>query len=276
MIKFEHSIFALPFALMASFLAVQGIPPWPKIFWVVVAMVGARSAAMSFNRLVDAPYDSLNPRTQSRALPAGKIRKGEVILFLVLSCSLFFAAALALNKLCFLLSPLFLSILLLYSYTKRFTSLSHVVLGLCLGLSPIGGWVAMSGRLDMTPLVLGLGVLFWVSGFDIIYACLDYDFDRKAGLYSIPQRFGLRGGLRISLGLHILAALCFFLIWFLAGLGAGYGIAFGVTLFFLAYQHLIVQPSNLSRVNISFFVANGIISIVLCSAAMFDIVMMKG
>lgn len=274
MIKFEHSIFAIPFALLAAFLAAEGIPSLLKIFWILIAMVGARSAAMSFNRLVDARFDAQNPRTQNRALPAGKIKKLEVIFFLLISCGLFFYAAHALNPLCFFLSPFILFILLVYSYTKRFTPLSHLVLGLCLGLAPVGGWIAIVGRIDCLPVVLGLGVLLWVAGFDIIYACLDYEFDRRSNLYSIPQKIGLKGGLLISILLHLAAAICFFLIWPMANLGIGYGIAYLITLFFLVYQHWIVRPSDLSRVNISFFIANGIISIVLCSAAIIDIIIM--
>jgi len=274
MIKFEHSIFAIPFALLAAFLAAEGIPSLFKIFWILIAMIGARSAAMSFNRLVDAPFDAQNPRTQNRALPGGKIKKKEVIFFLLISCGLFFYAAYALNPLCFFLSPFILFILLVYSYTKRFTHFSHLVLGLCLGLAPVGGWIAIAGRIDWLPVVLGIGVLFWVAGFDIIYACLDYEFDRRSNLYSIPQKIGLQGGLWISVLLHLAAAICFFLIWPMANLGAGYVIAYLITLFFLVYQHWIVRPSDLSRVNISFFIANGIISIVLCSAAIIDIIIM--
>ncbi len=274
MIKFEHSIFAIPFALLAAFLAAEGIPSLFKIFWILVAMIGARSAAMSFNRLVDAPFDAQNPRTQNRALPAGKIKKKEIIFFLLISCGLFFYAAYALNLLCFFLSPFILFILLVYSYTKRFTSFSHLVLGLCLGLAPVGGWIAIAGRIDWLPVVLGIGVLFWVAGFDIIYACLDYEFDQRSNLYSIPQKIGLQGALWISVLLHLAAAICFFLIWPMANLGAGYVIAYLITLFFLVYQHWIVRPSDLSRVNISFFIANGLISIVLCSAAIIDIIIM--
>ena len=274
MIKFEHSIFALPFALLAAFLAAKGMPSVLKIFWIVMAMIGARSAAMSFNRLADAPFDAHNPRTQNRALPTGKIKKKEVVLFLLISCGLFFYAAYALNRLCFLLSPFILSILLLYSYTKRFTSCSHLVLGLCLGLAPVGGWIAVTGQIDWLPVVLGIGVLFWVAGFDIIYACLDYEFDSRSGLYSLPKKIGLQRGLWISALLHLAAAICFFLIWPMANLGVGYAVAYLVTLFFLVYQHWIVRPSDLSRVNLSFFVANGIISVVLCSAAIIDIMRM--
>lgn len=273
MIKFEHSIFALPFALLAAFLAATGLPPPAKLFWIVLAMIGARSAAMSFNRLIDAPFDAKNPRTYNRALPAGKIQKKEVFFFLLFSGSLFFLAAYALNHLCLILSPFILGILFFYSYTKRFTSLSHVVLGLCLGLSPIGAWIAIQGKIDWLPLFLGVGVLFWVAGFDIIYAVLDYDFDCAAGLYSIPRRFGPKGALWISVLFHIIAAICFFIIWLMAQLGTAYAIAYLVTIFFLIYQHLIVRPSNLSQVNLSFFVANGIISLVLCTAGIIDIIL---
>ncbi|MCL6582360.1 MAG: putative 4-hydroxybenzoate polyprenyltransferase [bacterium] len=271
MIKFEHTIFALPFALLAAFLAARGWPDPLRLLWILVAMVGARSAAMSFNRLVDAPFDARNPRTQDRAIPAGKIKRSEVIVFLLISCLLFFYAAYSLNRLCLLLSPWVLAILLLYSYTKRFTSFAHLILGFCLGLSPLGGWIAISGRFDWLPVVLGLGVLLWVSGFDIIYACLDHDFDQQANLYSIPCRFGIRTGLWISALLHIGAAVFFFLLFPMAGLGLVYLIGYLVTVFFLFYQHWIVRPDDLSRVNLSFFVFNGIISIVLCTAAIIDL-----
>jgi 4-hydroxybenzoate polyprenyltransferase len=274
MIKFEHTIFALPFALLAAFLAARGWPPPLKLFWILVAMVGARSAAMSFNRLADASFDAQNPRTRGRAIPAGKIRRQEVTLFLLVSCGMFFYAAYNLNRLCWLLSPFILAMLLLYSYTKRFTSLAHLVLGLCLGLSPLGGWIAITGRIDWLPVILGVGVLLWVGGFDVIYACPDYDFDRQANLYSIPCKFGIRGGLWISAFLHAGAAACFFLLWPLAGLGAVYLSGYVVTVFFLLYQHWIVRPDDLSRVNLSFFFSNGIISLVLCTAAIIDVLRM--
>ncbi|MEW6380598.1 MAG: UbiA-like polyprenyltransferase [bacterium] len=274
MIKFEHTIFALPFALLAAFLAARGWPAPRQIFWILVAMVGARSAAMSFNRLVDAPIDAQNPRTRDRAIPAGKIRRGEVILFLLISSVLFFFAAYSLNRLCLLLSPLILAILLLYSYTKRFTAGAHLVLGLCLGLSPLGGWIAVAGRADWLPVVLGAGVLLWVSGFDIIYACLDHDFDRKAKLHSIPCTFGIRAGLWISILFHLGAAVCFLVLFRMAGLGPAYLTGYAITVFFLFYQHWIVRPDDLSRANFSFFIANGIISMVLCGSAIIDILIM--
>lgn len=274
MIKFEHTIFALPFALLAAFLAAGGWPAPVKLLWILVAMVGARSAAMSFNRLVDASFDAQNPRTKDRAIPAGKIRKKEVTFFLLISCGMFFYAAHSLNRLCWVLSPFVLAMLLLYSYTKRFTFLAHLALGLCLGLSPLGGWIAITGRADWLPVILGVGVLLWVSGFDVIYACPDYDFDRQANLYSIPRAFGIRGGLWISALLHIGAAACFFTLLPLAGLGTVYLIGYVVTIFFLLYQHWIIRPDDLSRVNLSFFVSNGIISIVLCTAAIIDVLRM--
>ncbi|MEW5801805.1 MAG: UbiA-like polyprenyltransferase [bacterium] len=276
MIKFEHTIFALPFALLAAFLAARGWPPPVKLFFILVAMVGARSAAMSFNRLVDASFDARNPRTKDRAIPAGKIKKGEVIFFLLISCGLFFFAAYSLNRLCLILSPFVLAILLLYSFAKRFTSLAHLVLGLCLGLSPLAAWIAITGVIDPVPVVLGLGVLLWVSGFDVIYACLDYDFDRAANLHSIPARIGIRGGLWVSILLHLGAAVCFFSLWPMAGLGIVYAAGYMVTLFFLLYQHWIIRPEDLSRANFSFFIANGVISIVLCTAAIIDVLRLAG
>lgn len=261
MIKFEHSIFALPFALTGAVLAVRGWPAWRQVAWLIVAMVGARSAAMTFNRIADRRLDALNPRTKMRALPAGELSLGFAAGFTAASCGLLVLAAYELNPLAFKLSPAALAILLGYSYTKRFTWLSHFVLGVCLGMSPVAAWIALRGDLQPGVVVLGAAVALWVAGFDIIYACQDVDFDRREQLDSIPQRYGIRAALYVSgalhvamLGLLVEVARVEHLGWVaLAGLVAVAGL--------LAYEHALVKPSDLSRVNAAFFTVNGYISL---------------
>lgn len=263
MIKFEHTIFALPFAFLGAFLAAQGFPGWTKSLWILAAMVGARSAAMAFNRLVDRHYDAGNPRTARRALPQGRVTPRFVALFVLASAGLFLWAAWMLNPLALKLSPLALLVILGYSYTKRFTSLSHLVLGVALAIAPIGGWVAVRGELDVAPFWIAAAVLFWVAGFDIIYACQDRDFDRAAGLHSLPSRWGIGPSLRLSALFHaammallIYAFHLFDLSWLSwAGLLL---VALG-----LAYEHSLVHPQDLSRVDAAFFTVNGLISLVL-------------
>lgn len=263
MIKFEHTIFALPFAFMGAILARHEIPTLNKILWILMAMVGARSAAMASNRLIDVELDAQNPRTQMRALPQGFISKRMVKVFIVASSALFFISAYKLNRLAFYLSPLAFTIVLLYPYTKRFTRTCHICLGLCLGMAPVGGWIAISGTLDSLPLLLGLGVIFWVAGFDILYAALDYDFDKKVGIYSLPAKVGMRKALRISSLFHAVTFLCFLLVGFWAHLGKAYFYGMGVILLILIVEHTIISPGDLSRVNHSFFTFNGIISVLL-------------
>jgi|SRR5579863_744766 len=261
MIKFEHSIFALPFALTGAVLAVRGWPAWRQVAWLIVAMVGARSAAMTFNRIADRRLDALNPRTKMRALPAGELSLGFAAGFTAVSCGLLVLAAYELNPLAFKLSPAALAILLGYSYTKRLTWLSHFVLGICLGMSPVAAWIALRGDLQPGVVVLGAAVALWVAGFDIIYACQDVDFDRRERLDSIPQRYGIRAALYVSgalhvamLGLLVQVARMEHLRWVaLAGLVAVAGL--------LAYEHALVKPSDLSRVNAAFFTVNGYISV---------------
>ena len=261
MIKFEHSVFALPFALTGAMLAVRGWPAWRQVFWIVVAMVSARSAAMTFNRIADFRFDSLNPRTQSRALPAGRLSLTFAAGFTVISCALFLLAAHELNRLAFVLSPVALAILFLYSYTKRFTLLSHLVLGFCLGMSPVAAWIALRGDIRVSVVLLGVAVTFWVAGFDIIYACQDVEFDHALGLHSIPRRYGIAVALVISAVLHVAMVALLVAVariehlgWVaLAGLAAVAGL--------LAYEHALVKPSDLSRVNAAFFTVNGYISI---------------
>ncbi len=260
MIKFEHTIFALPFALLSALLASEGWPRAEKIFWIVVAMAGARSAAMACNRLADFRFDALNPRTKSRALPAGHLSRFFVTAFTLVSGTIFVFAASQLNTLCLRLSVPVLIILLLYSYTKRFTRLSHLYLGLCLGMAPLGSWIAIRGEIGWPPLLLGLAVLLWTAGFDIIYSCQDVDFDRRHALFSIPERLGVDRALKVSRALHVgmlLALLCLVRV---QGLGwiSLLGILVVATL--LWHEHRLVQPHDLSRVNAAFFTVNGYVS----------------
>lgn len=268
MIKIEHTVFALPFAFMGAILGAGGIPTLWTCAWVLAAMVGSRSAAMAFNRVVDAEIDAKNPRTQDRALPKGLLKKGEVILFVAVSSGVFFLAAGALNTLSLALSPLVLVILFFYSYTKRFTWLSHFCLGFCLGMTPLAGWIAVTGSFALLPMLLSMGVLFWTAGFDVIYACQDFDADRGDGLFSIPARFGIRGALLLSSILHVFTMVFFCWAGVLGGLGWPYWAAIGLTLVFLAYEHAIVKPDDLSKVNTAFFTANGIISIAMAAGTL--------
>ncbi len=273
MIKFEHTIFALPFAIMSAFIAAGGLPPLSKLGWILVAMVGARSCAMAFNRLADAEIDSENPRTAMRAIPAGLITKGTVWFFTIISAGLLVLAAWRLNPLAFALSPVALAVIMGYSYTKRFTALSHLWLGLALSISPVGAWIAIKGRFDWTPIILCFVVLLWTAGFDIIYACQDVNFDRKHGLHSIPARLGVRWALWISSALHVVAVLLLFGIPLLTELGLFYYIGAGIVVLIFIYEHVIVKPDDLSRVNLAFFTLNGMISLVLMALSIADILL---
>ncbi len=266
MIKFEHSVFALPFALTGALLALRGSAltarqVWTKLGWIVVAMVAARSAAMAFNRLADAAIDARNPRTRRRAIPAGLLSRSFTWAFVVVSGAVFVLAAAALNPLCLQLAPLTLAILLVYSYTKRFTALSHLLLGFCLGMAPAAAWIAVRGRLDPPILLLTAAVMLWVAGFDIIYACQDYDFDRAEGLRSLPARLGIGPALWMARLLHLLMA--GLLLWLAAALELGALSRVGVALVaaLLLYEHSLVKPGDLSRVNAAFFNVNGLVSV---------------
>jgi 4-hydroxybenzoate polyprenyltransferase len=271
MIKFSHTLFALPFALFAAFLAAGGWPKAAVIGKIVLAMVGARSAAMAHNRLADRDIDAANPRTAARALPTGALSVGFVRVFLVASVVLFVGAAASLNRMAFLLSPVALALLFLYSYTKRFTTLSHLFLGLCLALAPVGAWIAVRGSIGRVPILLGLAVLFWTAGFDVIYSLQDEEHDRGAGLRSIPARFGARTGLMVSAGFHLLMVVLLAVVWRLTGGGALFGLGIGATLIALVYQHAIVRPGDLSRVNAAFFTANGFVSLTLAVCGIADV-----
>jgi 4-hydroxybenzoate polyprenyltransferase len=283
MIKFEHTLFALPFAFMGMLLAAAGWPAWRTVGWIVVAMVGARSAAMGWNRLVDRRIDAANPRTAGRALPAGAVSPGFVAGFVAASAALLVLAAWRLNPLAFALSPVALAVLLLYSYTKRFTWASHLVLGLALAGAPLGAWIAVRGDVAAPPLALAGAVLLWVAGFDILYALQDLDFDRRAGLFSVPARFGVRGALWLSALLH--AAMLALLAWLprlyaaaapgalgASGaaahpeLGGAYWVGWAGCLALIAYQHRVVRPGDLSRLDAAFFQANGALSVWLFAA----------
>jgi len=263
MIKFEHTVFALPFAFMGAFLSARGVPDMKTFGWIILAMVGARTCAMGFNRIVDREYDKLNPRTSSRALPAQSVKLAEAWTMVILAAGLFFFACYNLNQLTLILSPFALGLTLFYSLTKRFTWLCHMVLGLALAFSPLGGWVAVSGSLHDYPYVLSLGVVFWVAGFDTVYACLDADFDARIGLFSLPSRFGRQKAFRIAVLFHIIAFTLFVLTGILSSLNFFYYIGIVFTGAALFYQHLVVNPRDLSRIQVSFFTMNGLISLTL-------------
>lgn len=275
MIKIEHTLFALPFAFLGMMLAAGSVPPWRTVLWIVVAMVGARSAAMGFNRLVDRRIDAANPRTAGRALPARLVTPVAVTAFVAASAALLVLAAWQLNPLALALSPLALLILFLYSYTKRFTWASHLILGLSLAGAPLGAWIAVRGDVRATPLILAGAVLTWVAGFDVLYALQDLDFDRRTGLYSIPARFGAKGALWISAVLHAgtLALLALLPRVYSPGLGTWYWVGWTGCLLLLLYQHWVVRPGDLSRLNAAFFNANGALSVWLFAATALDILL---
>ncbi|MDH3392862.1 MAG: putative 4-hydroxybenzoate polyprenyltransferase [Desulfobulbaceae bacterium] len=263
MIKFEHTVFALPFALIGAFLAAGGVPELAVFGWVVLAMGGARTSAMGFNRIVDVEFDKKNPRTADRALAAGTVKMSEAWAMVIIAALLYFFACYSLNTLTLMLSPFALALTFLYSLTKRFTWLCHVVLGVALAFSPLGGFVAVKGAFSGFPWVLSLGVILWVAGFDTVYACLDAEFDRKAGLFSLPARFGREKAFRFAVLLHVAAFGCFTATGILCGLNYFYYIGIAITGSALFYQHLIVNARNLSRIQMSFFTMNGLISLTL-------------
>lgn len=264
MIKFEHSVFALPFALVAALLAARaagGLPTWRQIVWIVVAMVGARSAAMTMNRIADVEYDRRNPRTANRALATGQLSVGFAWAFTIAASALLVIAAWQLNQLALELSPVALAILFLYSYTKRFTSLSHFVLGFCLGISPAAAWIAIRGSLDWRMLILCAAVTLWVGGFDVLYACQDVEFDKSVGLYSIPKRLGVSRALLFARGMHIV--MVGILIWLAASFHLNWlaWVGIAVVAGLLVYEHSLVKHDDLSKINAAFFTVNGYISL---------------
>jgi 4-hydroxybenzoate polyprenyltransferase len=261
MIKWEHSVFALPFALCGAMLAAGGVPSLRQLLWIIVCMVSARSAAMAFNRLADHAIDGANPRTKMRALPAGHLSRQFVFAFIVVACTLFVFGASQLNRLTLLLSPVALAIVMLYSYTKRFTRWSHLVLGFSLGIAPAAAWIAVRGSLDPRILVLTAAVTCWVAGFDVLYACQDYDFDRNSGLHSVPGYFGIKNALLIARLLHLimLGLLVALVMTFQLGWIAVAGVVAVALL--LGYEHSLVSHDDLSKLNAAFFTMNGVISV---------------
>lgn len=270
MIKFEHSLFALPFAFTSMFIASNGLPPLRIVLWVILAMVSARSAAMGLNRLIDAEIDKRNPRTQNRDLPAGNITKTVTFFYIIASLAIYFFAAFMLNKLAFMLSPIPVLIFILYSYSKRFTNLCHVILGLALGLAPLCAWVAVTGSVSVTPLIICFGVVAWVAGFDILYAIQDIDIDKKEGLFSIPAAVGVSGSLLISRILHALAFLLFLLLTSAADLGYIYIVGIFLSGAFMVYENTLVSKDDLSKLNMAFFNINAYISITIAIFTLID------
>lgn len=264
MIKIEHTLFALPFAFLGAVLAARGIPSVWQILWIALAMVGARSTAMAFNRIADRDYDARNPRTKMRAIPAGKLSVAFVLIFTIVGAGMFLFAAAMLNRLTLILSPIALASVVLYSYTKRWTLLSHLILGWCLAIAPTGAWIAVRGAIDSPPpLVLSLVVLLWTAGFDVLYACQDFDFDRREGLYSIPARFGIARALWISRGLHLGAFAALVALYFVTNLGLLAVIGVIATGALLIYQHTLVRADDLSKLNAAFFTTNAFVSVIL-------------
>ena len=264
MIKIEHTLFALPFAFLGAVLAARGFPTGWQILWITVAMAGARSTAMAFNRIADRNYDARNERTRSRAIPAGALSVVFVSVFVIVAAGLFLFAAAMLNRLTLLLAPLALASVVLYSYTKRWTALSHLVLGWCLAIAPTGAWIAVRGAIDSPlPLLLSLVVMLWTAGFDVLYACQDYEFDRREGLYSIPARVGIAPSLWIARFLHAGAFAALLALYFMANLGALALLGVIATGALLVYQHTLVRADDLSRLNAAFFTTNAFVSVIL-------------
>jgi len=270
MIKFSHSVFALPFAFTGALLAASGIPPFRQICWIIIAMVGARSGAMGLNRIIDSTIDKENPRTRNREIPSGKLSTRQAALFTVVSLIVLVITAYRLNSLCLKLSPLAVAVLILYSYTKRFTWMSHFVLGIAISLAPLGAWIAVRGTIDGSIWPLTATVVFWLAGFDVLYALQDIEFDRSVGLYSIPQRFGIRKALFLSRLFH--AAAMIFLIYtgILFGRGAIYWIGITIVAGLFIYEHSLVNPNDLSRLDVAFFTMNGYISVTVFLATLMD------
>ncbi len=276
MIKWEHSIFALPFALCGAMLAAGGLPAWGQLAWIVVAMVSARSAAMAFNRLADASIDAANPRTATRALPVGQLTPAFVSTFVLVSCGVFVLAASQLNRLTLMLSPVALAVILLYSYSKRFTRWSHLFLGFALGIAPAAAWIAVRGSLDPRILLLTAAVTFWVGGFDVIYACQDHDYDRSHGLHSLPRYLGIRNALVVARLFHVvmLGLLVALVITFGLGKLAVAGVVAVAAL--LLYEHSLIRHDDLSKLNAAFFTMNGVISVVFFFFVAGDLLLRRG
>lgn len=276
MIKIEHTIFALPFAFMGALVGEivihNQLPTWSQIGWVLMALIGARSAAMALNRVIDAAIDAKNPRTANRAIPAGLLKIGEVLLFTIVSFGLLIWAAAMLEPLSFYLLPIAVFMLVFYSFTKRFTWLCHVVLGLTIALAPLGGWVAVTNQIGWEAVIFYVTIACWTAGFDVVYACQDYEFDKKEGLYSIPVRFGIARSLKIARGFHVATAIGFMGLFVMTSLSWWYLIGVVIALGLLIYEHLIVKPNDLTRLNTAFFTMNGVLSIVVFIFTFIDLV----
>ena len=275
MIKWEHSIFALPFALCGALLAAGGVPAWRQLAWIVVAMVSARSAAMAFNRLADASIDAANPRTATRALPVGSLTSGFVSAFVLIACGVFVLAASQLNRLTLWLSPLALAVVLLYSYSKRFTRWSHLILGFALGIAPAAAWIAVRGSLDPRILLLTAAVTFWVGGFDVIYACQDYDFDRGHDLHSVPRHLGIHAALWVARFFHLVMLALLLSLVVVFGLGKLAFVGVFAVAGLLAYEHSLVRHDDLSKLNAAFFTMNGVISVVFFAFVAGDVLLRR-
>jgi len=271
LVTFSHSVFALPFALLAMISAANGIPEFRIIFWIIIAMIAARTSAMAFNRLTDAKIDGENSRTQKRHLPSGKISKREVIILIVISSAVFVFSAYSLNRLCFFLSPIALLIILLYSYSKRFTYLNHFWLGISLAIAPAGAWIAVKEELGFPVIILGIAVIFWVAGFDIIYSIQDFNFDKKRGLHSLVVKLGVRNALITSRILHVMTLITLFLFSYITSRGAVFNLTLLITALLLLYEHSLVTPGKTDRINLAFFTVNGTISVLLLLGGSIDI-----
>ncbi|WP_281886923.1 UbiA-like polyprenyltransferase [Paenibacillus sp. YYML68] len=279
MIKIEHTLFALPFAFMGALLGsvvkFNQLPSWAQIGWILLAMVGARSAAMGINRVADKVFDAKNPRTSMRAIPAGLISSKEAIIFIIVSFVLLFVAAAQLNPLCMKLMPIAVFFLVFYSYTKRFTWLCHLFLGMAIALAPLGGWVAVTGEITLASIVFYIAIMFWLAGFDVIYACQDAEFDRNEGLHSIPARFGIPTALKLARAFHVVTAIGLLSLYFMTDLAWVYLLGVIVSFGLLFYEHLIVKPNDLTRVNTAFFTMNSTLSMVMFAVTFIDLVVYR-
>jgi 4-hydroxybenzoate polyprenyltransferase len=263
MIKFSHTIFALPFAFSSALLAMETNSwSWGQLLWILLAMVGARTAAMGFNRFIDSDIDAKNPRTKNREIPSGKIKKSEALIYITLSAVLLVYSAYRLNELCFYLSPVALLVIFAYSYTKRFTFLCHIVLGISLSLAPVGAWIAITGQFSLFPVILGIAVLFWVAGFDIIYSCQDAEYDKSEELYSIPVFFGLKRALLIARLFHIVTIMLLFSLSLLLTFHYIFYIGLLVIAFILYKEHKMISVDNLTNIGFAFFNLNAVVSVI--------------
>ena len=269
-IKIQHTVFALPFAVISAFLAAEGLPEWGTSLWILIAMFCARNGAMAFNRIVDAKLDKLNPRTRERALPSGKVNVETYWIFFAIFSIMFIFAAFMLNRLAFFLSPVALGIIFGYSFAKRFTSLSHLWLGIAISIAPVGAWVAVREEISLESLVLGAAVVFWLVGFDIIYSCMDVESDQQNSLHSIPQRYGIEGALKLAFLAHCIMLVFLVVLFYLPILGWLYLLGVLLVAGLLFYEHWLVRPDDLSHANIAFFNVNGIISVLLMSLVRVD------